>query len=318
MNDFMKMHYYSIVEKVAKGNTLSKTAKDLNISQPAISKIITSVENYEGIKIFNREKRAWTLTEAGKLFLEKAMAIKKINADFEEKIKLLSGFPTVNVLLPMLEMTLYNEKLYKEFEKLNYSFIFHTELAELPLIENFLLFEESEVNNREFNFAVLILPKITTSVDFIPLKRYRFLAIVPKNLIKETSTEKGKFFKVIKLANLSHLPVALPRRGLTIRRNILDMYKKAHIKPIVNNETLIYTDNHEINPSTLRDCIAFIQEEYIQNEHLAFDTKQFDIFEIADSDNIGAYQEIILAYKKGKTFSQEELIIINLIKKVIN
>ena len=58
---------YKIFYEVAKAGNISKAAKELIISQPAISKSISKLEDNLGVALFTRNSRGVQLTEEGKL-----------------------------------------------------------------------------------------------------------------------------------------------------------------------------------------------------------------------------------------------------------
>ena len=58
---------YRIFYTVANAGNISKAAKELYISQPAISKSIQKLEDGIGCKLFSRSSRGVTLTEEGEL-----------------------------------------------------------------------------------------------------------------------------------------------------------------------------------------------------------------------------------------------------------
>lgn len=58
---------YHIFHAVAIHKNISKAAKDLYISQPAVSKSITKLEQELGVTLFIRNSRGVTLTEAGEI-----------------------------------------------------------------------------------------------------------------------------------------------------------------------------------------------------------------------------------------------------------
>ncbi|MCU7493876.1 MAG: LysR family transcriptional regulator [Ignavibacteria bacterium] len=66
MNEFKLLVFH----KVATGGSFSKAAEDLYVSQPAVTKQISSLEDELGIKLFERNNKGIALTAAGKLFLE--------------------------------------------------------------------------------------------------------------------------------------------------------------------------------------------------------------------------------------------------------
>mgnify|MGYP001469116986 CR=1 FL=1 len=73
----MELHslYYFI--KVAKYENMSRAAEELHISQPALSKSISVLENSVGVELFDRNGRSIKLNRYGKFFLERVEAIIK-------------------------------------------------------------------------------------------------------------------------------------------------------------------------------------------------------------------------------------------------
>lgn len=64
------LNYYRIFYEAAKTGNISKAAKNLYISQPAVSKSITKLEENLSHTLFLRSKRGVTLTEEGKILYE--------------------------------------------------------------------------------------------------------------------------------------------------------------------------------------------------------------------------------------------------------
>ena len=63
---------YKIFYEVAKAGNISKAAKELYISQPAISKAISKLEDSIGIPLFTRSSRGVQLTAEGQVLFEYA------------------------------------------------------------------------------------------------------------------------------------------------------------------------------------------------------------------------------------------------------
>lgn len=61
------LSHYKIFYEVAKAGNISKAAKELYISQPAISKSISKLEDSLDVALFTRNSRGVQLTEEGKL-----------------------------------------------------------------------------------------------------------------------------------------------------------------------------------------------------------------------------------------------------------
>ena len=64
------LNLYHIFYTVAKNKNISLAAKELYISQPAISKAISKLENNLETTLFIRSSRGVTLTEEGRILYE--------------------------------------------------------------------------------------------------------------------------------------------------------------------------------------------------------------------------------------------------------
>lgn len=78
---------YRIFYTVANTGNISKAAKELYISQPAISKSIQKLEESVGCKLFSRSSRGVVLTDEGKLLYEHVSEAFETLTTGEEKLK---------------------------------------------------------------------------------------------------------------------------------------------------------------------------------------------------------------------------------------
>ena len=78
---------YRIFYTVANTGNISKAAKELYISQPAISKSIQKLEESVGCKLFSRSSRGVVLTDEGKLLYEHVSEAFETLTMGEEKVK---------------------------------------------------------------------------------------------------------------------------------------------------------------------------------------------------------------------------------------
>jgi DNA-binding transcriptional LysR family regulator len=69
------------------GYSITKAAEKLNMTQPAVSLAISELENYYGVKLFDRISRRLYISEAGKLFLEYSNTITLTFDDMEKRIR---------------------------------------------------------------------------------------------------------------------------------------------------------------------------------------------------------------------------------------
>lgn len=78
---------YRIFYTVANTGNISKAAKELYISQPAISKSVQRLEDSIGCRLFSRSSRGVVLTEEGRLLYEHVAAAFETLTVGEEKLK---------------------------------------------------------------------------------------------------------------------------------------------------------------------------------------------------------------------------------------
>lgn len=76
---------------VANTKNFSKAAKVLNLTQPAISFQIQTLEQYYQTMLFDRVNRHVKLTESGELLLEYALSMNDLQAELERKMQQLTG-----------------------------------------------------------------------------------------------------------------------------------------------------------------------------------------------------------------------------------
>ncbi|MGN1410711.1 MAG: LysR family transcriptional regulator, partial [Eubacteriales bacterium] len=64
----MTIRHMRIFVAVCESNcSITKAAEKLNMTQPAVSLAVSELENYYGVKLFDRISRRLYLSEAGKL-----------------------------------------------------------------------------------------------------------------------------------------------------------------------------------------------------------------------------------------------------------
>lgn len=71
----------------AKYKTLAKTAAELNVTQPTVTRGMQKLEDELGVQLFNRQPNRITLTKTGKLAAEKASTLLQANQQFITEIK---------------------------------------------------------------------------------------------------------------------------------------------------------------------------------------------------------------------------------------
>ena len=86
--DFKQITY---IIKVAECRNITKAARELYISQPSLSQLISKAEEELGIRIFDRNTNPLTLTYAGKRYIEEAKKIIDINENIKKELQDIAG-----------------------------------------------------------------------------------------------------------------------------------------------------------------------------------------------------------------------------------
>ncbi|ACX53158.1 transcriptional regulator, LysR family [Ammonifex degensii KC4] len=87
----MKLSWLKTFVLIADKGSFSLAAKELDLTQPAVSKHIALLEAHLGVKLIDRDQRQVTLTEAGQALLPYARTIIKTLEEAEQAVRNLSA-----------------------------------------------------------------------------------------------------------------------------------------------------------------------------------------------------------------------------------
>ncbi len=78
--------YNNYIMCIYECRSLTKAAKELGISQPALSSALNAIEKKLGFKVFNRKSMPMQLTKEGEVYIEYLCKQKELTKDFQRKI----------------------------------------------------------------------------------------------------------------------------------------------------------------------------------------------------------------------------------------
>ena len=245
---------YRIFYVVANNKNITKAANELNISQPAISKLIKNLEEALGGELFVRTKRGVVLTSEGKEFYEYIKnAIEYItNAEnkFSELINLESGTIRIGVSATLTKEFLlpYLSKFHEMYPKINIEIV--TNLSD----ELFC-----KLRNGLIDLVVLNLSSKSygDDINIIKCKEIHDCFVVNCKYLELTS-------KTLSIKEINNYPLILQTRGSNTR-NFLDNFAKENkitLKP--NIELASYTLVVEFAKNGFG--IGYASKEYITKE----------------------------------------------------
>lgn len=243
---------YRIFYVVANNLNITKAANELNISQPAISKSIKSLEDQLGGQLFLRTKKGVILTKEGENFYKYIkQAIEFISSaenNFTDAINLETGTIKIGI----------STTLTKEF-LIPYLKTFH---QKYPKIKIEIATDVSNVlftKLRNGLIDIIILNKTDKNYgDDIEIKN---VSNITNCFVTSDSSLKNK---VLSIKDLNNYPLVLQTKGSNAR-DFLDNFAKKHntiLNP--NIELSSYTLVTEF--SKIGFGIGFVTKEYIKDE----------------------------------------------------
>jgi DNA-binding transcriptional LysR family regulator len=82
----MNLQQLRVFLKVAELEHITRASEDLGFSQPAVTKVVQSLEQEVGLELIKRRKKGVALTPAGRLFLTYAHRMLGLEQEMEEAL----------------------------------------------------------------------------------------------------------------------------------------------------------------------------------------------------------------------------------------
>ena len=203
----MTVRHMNIFIEVYRSGSITRASEKLFMTQPAVTRAVKELENYYGVRLFERINRRLMVTEAGRQFYNYAIHI----ADsFDALEKGLRNWDELGVIRVGGSMTLGSmllPKVIKEFQET------HPGIKVRSSVTNGTRLQEALENN-ELDFA--LIEGSTSGENLVNEEFYQdslILLVPPESVI--LSREK------ITLAELAEYPLLLREKGSACR-NLLD------------------------------------------------------------------------------------------------
>ena len=169
---------YKIFYAVANSGNISKAAKELYISQPAISKSIQKLEESVGTKLFQRSSRGVTLTPEGQLLYGHVKTAFETLNQGEEKlrrsIELGVGHLTIGVSSTLCKYLLlpYLKEFIKKYPHISISISCHSTHHTLKLLEE-----------EKIDIGLIGKPESNKNVNFYPIQEIEDIFVATKDYL---------------------------------------------------------------------------------------------------------------------------------------
>ncbi len=213
------LNQYKIFYEVAKFGNISHAAENLFISQPAISKAITKLEDSLDTVLFTRNPRGVILTNEGELLFEQLKIAFDAIAVGEEKLnninKLGVGHIKIGASATLSKYVLlpYLKGFVEKHPHIKISIECQSSFHSMRLLEN-----------NKIDIALMVKPEYEKNIDFIPVGEYQDIFIATQTYLDNLNFRENNI-------------------GSEVNEN--DIFKNANLMLLdEENVTRMYVDNY--------------------------------------------------------------------------
>jgi DNA-binding transcriptional LysR family regulator len=222
MLDLQALRYFV---EVARAGGFTRASQSLHVTQPAVSRMVKSLEDRLGTPLLVRERRRVALTDAGRVVLERAQGVLDALQVLEDEVGELSTLRRGRLRLglpPIVSVSSFAPLLSA----------FHRAYPgiQLDLREEGSREIEALVRRLELDVGAVVLPTDEAAFATMPFAREKLRAVVhPGHRLA------GR--RAIGLAELAGTPLVLYRRGFALHGLILDAFRRSGFEPAVVSES---------------------------------------------------------------------------------
>lgn len=294
---------YQYVYEVYRERSFSKAAKNLYVSQPALSATVKKIETRLGFQIFDRNTPALELTEEGKAYVEAAEKILKIEEDLRSYVNDISS---LNIGKIVVAGTAFFSSFLIPSIVNRYSALYPAidiEFMEADSVELYekamdsridLIVDAGGYDAKVFSSADLFTEQILLAIpqSYPIVGRLRELALCDEDIRKNRHTLPQT--KGLDLSLVRELPIILLKKDHDIYRKAKALCSERGFSPkssIRLNQMLT-----AVNIATQGLGCVFLSDSYIKYSHTA---ENLVYFKIDTKDESLMKREVFIAYRKN-------------------
>ncbi len=226
--DLRQLRYFSLVARLG---SFSRAADALNLSQPALSKQIRTLEDHLGRRLLVRNGRGATLTEAGQNLLKHAQRILDMVETAESEVKG-SGAGRFAIGLPFIIAATIGSQLIAKLRSVDPS-------ANFSVIQGRSKFLMEQLSAGSLDVAIVFKPTPSPLVNVTHLVDEELFLMASPRAARSLSRHLP-----ISVESLSELPLIAPTRPNSIRNTLEEAMRRVQKVPafameIDNLETII-------------------------------------------------------------------------------
>lgn len=294
----MNSRQFQYVVLLSEVGSFSNLAEKLNITQPALSKQILSLEKELGVQLFDRNTTPITLTAAGEYFVAEAKDIlykKEQLLRSMEQFKLGDKGQLVIGITPFRSAYMVSETIKVFREK-------HPGV-QVKLVEEGNSLLKKDVVDGKFDFAIVNLPVDESQLEIIPMEPDQLVLVMPKEFIEKYPQFANK--KSCNFKDCADIPFAVVSKGQEMRILFDELCSSTGIRPNIAAEVISLTTSWEMVNAGITATILplqFVNAVSTENN-----------IKIVDLTNKVNIRQPAIVYKKGQFISQNAQYAISLL-----
>lgn len=245
---------------IAETGSVTKAASKLFISQSGLNQQLLKIEGELGTALFYRSKKEMKLTQAGRIYIENARRVLKMNQNCISQIHDLTDNPIgkISFGLPFEHGTSLFIDIAKEFSHAfpNVSIT----LREQPVLEM-----EEDIKSDKLDLAFVLESTKPSShyFDCVHLCSERLVLGIPKkHPMAQYAAPRGRALNTIRLEYFKNDPFALMFAGSTMRHVIDPLFEEAGYLPNIRYETHMNNVLFRLLQNGL--CCTIIPESFVR------------------------------------------------------
>ncbi|MEG0215461.1 MAG: LysR family transcriptional regulator [Hungatella sp.] len=208
---------YKIFYEVAKAGNISKAAKELYISQPAISKSISKLEDNLGITLFNRSSRGVQMTVEGRMLFEHTSAAFDTLSQGELELKRIKNFNMGHIRIGVSNtlcrfiMLPYLKGFIEQYPHIKISIESQSTTHTMSMLEQ-----------QRIDIGLVAEPKSKKDLVFLPVMKIEDIFVAAPSYLDNLKLRDGEDADLFQVGNI----MLLDRNNLT--RHYIDEYMSSN------------------------------------------------------------------------------------------
>jgi DNA-binding transcriptional LysR family regulator len=221
----LEIKYLQYFIEVTRTGNFTSAAENLFITQPALSRIIKSMEDELDTQLFIRTRKKLILTDAGHALKKHTLEIQKHLQQLDEELDQMSMLEKrhIRIGLPTIINSTFFSQLIASF---------HQEYPEVTfqLEEDGSKANEEKIVNDLLDFGVVVLPDKNKNIDYYMFVNEKLKLVVPSS---HHFAEKQE----VSLQELKEENFIMFNRDFELRNLVMTACREAGFQPIIISET---------------------------------------------------------------------------------